>query len=164
MHFCWATAHLCDEKTFQGVFAVAQACCQPVMHSSSEQGPTAFGRKQSGTALLSLNTAAVHWCMVAGHLHARWILIAADRHSTEKTACLFLQLSGVQAPYSRLWVVQKHRWISAVLRCLLTGSGFQGRQAQCKEDCLPFRTAFRCSSIIQQALGRARTHVDFSTA
>ena len=59
--------------------------------------------------------------------------------------------------------MQQHRWISAVHRCL-TISGFSCTQAQCREDCLPFFTAFRCSSIIQQALGRAKTPMDFSSA
>ena len=47
---CWVTAHLYQQQTSIGVFAVAQACCQLVLHSSTEQG--AIVQEQCGTALL----------------------------------------------------------------------------------------------------------------
>ena len=47
---CWVTAHLYQQQISIGVFAVAQACCQLVLHSSTEQG--AIVQEQCGTALL----------------------------------------------------------------------------------------------------------------
>ena len=62
--WCWANADLNEEQTSTGVFAVAQACCQPVLHSSTEQGAIAFFRNVQLTHVLSLlnvsNTAEVH--------------------------------------------------------------------------------------------------------
>ena len=42
--------------------------CQLVWHSSTEEQ----GRQ------LTLNTAAVHWCMVTEHLYAEWIFIGVN--------------------------------------------------------------------------------------
>ena len=52
LHWCWTTAHLCQEQISTGVFAAKQGCCQPVLHSSTEQGAIAFCQKQCGTALV----------------------------------------------------------------------------------------------------------------
>ena len=46
-----------------GVNAVAQGCCQLVWHSSTEEQGRQF----------TLNTAAVHWCLVTADLYAEWI-------------------------------------------------------------------------------------------
>ena len=43
-----------------GVNAVAQGCCQLVWHSNTEKQGRQF----------TLNTAAVHWCLVTEHLYA----------------------------------------------------------------------------------------------
>ena len=45
---------------FIGVNAVAQGCCQLVWHSSTEEQGRQF----------TLNTAAVHWCLLTEHLYA----------------------------------------------------------------------------------------------
>ena len=37
MHWCWLTAHLYEKQISVGVTAVAQACCDPVLQSSTEQ-------------------------------------------------------------------------------------------------------------------------------
>ncbi len=37
VHWCWVTAHLHEEHIFTDVIAVTQACCQPVVQSSTEQ-------------------------------------------------------------------------------------------------------------------------------
>ena len=52
LHWCWATAHLYKEQISIGVSAAKQACYQPVLHSSTEQGATAFCQEQCGTALV----------------------------------------------------------------------------------------------------------------
>ncbi len=54
MHWCWVTAHLCEQHISIGVTAVAQGCFQPVLQSSTEQ----WGLH------VALNRAAVHWCWV----------------------------------------------------------------------------------------------------
>ena len=44
-----------------GVFAVAQACCQPVLHSSTEQGA------------IAKSSVALHCCWVTAHLYQQQI-------------------------------------------------------------------------------------------
>ncbi len=58
VHWCWVTAHLCEEQMSTCVTAVSQACCQPVLQSSSEQREIHF----------ALNRVAVHWCWVTARL------------------------------------------------------------------------------------------------
>ena len=36
LHWCRTTAHLYEDQISLRVFAVSQACCQPILHSSSE--------------------------------------------------------------------------------------------------------------------------------
>ena len=62
LHWCWTTAHLCQEQISIGVFAATQACCQPVLHSSSEQGATVLCQKR-------------HWCWATAHLWEEQISI-----------------------------------------------------------------------------------------
>ncbi len=50
--WCWVTAHLYEEQIFTGVFALTQACCEPVLQSSSAQWGMHF----------ALSSAAVPWC------------------------------------------------------------------------------------------------------
>ena len=54
------TAHLYAEWIFIGKGGGAQGWCQLVWHSSTEEQ----GRQ------VTLNIAAVHWCMVTAHLYA----------------------------------------------------------------------------------------------
>ncbi len=37
MHWCWLTAHLYEEQISIGAIAVTQACCEPVLQSTTEQ-------------------------------------------------------------------------------------------------------------------------------
>ena len=53
---------------FISVNAVAQGCCQLVWHSSTEEQGRQF----------TLNTAAVHCCMVTAHLYAEWMFIGVN--------------------------------------------------------------------------------------
>ena len=67
------TANLYAEWIFKGVSvigvnAVVQGCCQLVWHSSTEEQGRHF----------TLNTAAVHWCMVTANLYAKWIFIGVN--------------------------------------------------------------------------------------
>ena len=69
LHCCWVTAHLYQQPISLGVFAVAQACCQPLFHSSTEQG--ANFQEQCGTALLlghctPIPTANLPRCICSG--------------------------------------------------------------------------------------------------
>ena len=57
---CMVTAHLYAEWNFIGKDGGAQGCCQLLWHGSTEEQ----GRQ------LTLNTAAVHWCMVTASLYA----------------------------------------------------------------------------------------------
>ena len=51
-----------------GVIAVAQGCRQLVWHSSTEEQGRQF----------TLNTAAVHWCLVKAHMYAEWMFIGVN--------------------------------------------------------------------------------------
>ena len=59
VRFCWLTAHLYDEQMSTGVFAVTQACCEPVLQSTTEQWPMH----------VALHSAAVHFCWLTAHLY-----------------------------------------------------------------------------------------------
>ena len=50
------------------VIGVAQGCCQLVWHSSTEEQGRQF----------TLNTAAVHWCLVTAHMYAEWMFIGVN--------------------------------------------------------------------------------------
>ena len=64
MHQCTATLRN-TEQIFIGVFAVIQACCKPVLLSSSDQWALHF----------PLISVAVHWCWVTAHLCEEQIFI-----------------------------------------------------------------------------------------
>ena len=61
LHCCWVTAHLYQQQISIGVFAVAQACCQPLLHSSTEQGA------------IAKSSLALHCCWVTAHLYQQQI-------------------------------------------------------------------------------------------
>ena len=78
--------------TSLGVFAVAQACFQPVLHSSAEQGAIALCQKQCGLALLlghctPVLKANLHRCICSGTS----LLSACLHSSTEQGATALCQ-------------------------------------------------------------------------
>ena len=73
VHWCLVTANLYAEWMFIGVSvlgvnAVVQGCCQLVWYSSIEEQGRDF----------TLNTAAVHWCLVTANLYAEWMFIGVS--------------------------------------------------------------------------------------
>jgi hypothetical protein len=66
-HWCCITAHLYEEQISTGLIAVAQACCEPVLQSSTEQWGIYF----------ILTSAAVHWCCITAHLYEEQSSIGA---------------------------------------------------------------------------------------
>jgi len=76
LHFCWLTAHLYEEQIFAGVNAVTQACCEPVLQSTTEQCGVHFAQ----------TSAAVYFCWLTAHLYEEQIsigLIAMTRDCCE---------------------------------------------------------------------------------
>ena len=65
LHFCWFTAYLYEEQISIGVVALTQACCEPVLQSSTEQW----------RLHLALNSAALHFCWLTAHLYKEQISI-----------------------------------------------------------------------------------------
>ena len=63
LHCCWVTAHLYQQPISLGVFAVAQACCQPLFHSSTEQGA------------IAKSSLALHCCWATAHLYQQQMSI-----------------------------------------------------------------------------------------
>ncbi len=61
----WVTEHLYEEQIFIIVVAVIQACCKPVLQSSSDQ----WGRH------VAENSVAVFWCWATKHLYEEQIFI-----------------------------------------------------------------------------------------
>ena len=59
----WVTAQLYEEQTFPCVIAVTQACCEPVLQSSTEQWGMLF----------ALTSTAVHFCWLTAHLYEEQI-------------------------------------------------------------------------------------------
>ncbi len=59
VHFCWLTAHLYEEQTSIGVIAGRQACCEPVLPSTSQQWGMQFAQ----------TSAAVHLSWLTAHLY-----------------------------------------------------------------------------------------------
>ena len=54
-HWCWVPAHLYEQQSFIGVIAVTQACCEPVLQSSTGQCGMHFVDRKS-TRLNSSHT------------------------------------------------------------------------------------------------------------
>jgi len=65
MHWCWSHADLYEERICTGVFAMARACCQPVLQSITEQW----------VMHSALSTAAMHWCWSHADLYEERISI-----------------------------------------------------------------------------------------
>jgi len=61
VHLSWVSAGLYEEQIFIGVIAVTQACCKPVLQSSTEQGDEHF----------ALPSAAVHLSWVTADLYKK---------------------------------------------------------------------------------------------
>ncbi len=59
VHWSCITAHLYEGEISIGVIAVAQACCEPGLQSSTEQQRSYF----------ALTSAAVHWSCITAHLY-----------------------------------------------------------------------------------------------
>ncbi len=66
MHWCWVTAQLYEQQILTGVFAVKQACWQPVLHSSTEQW----------WLLSAKNRVAMQWYWVTAQLYEQQIFIS----------------------------------------------------------------------------------------
>ena len=64
LHCCWVTAHLYQQQISLSVFAVAQACCQPLLHSSTEQGA------------IAKSSVALPCCWVTAHLYQQQISLS----------------------------------------------------------------------------------------
>jgi len=67
LHFCCLTAHLYEEQISIGAIAVTQACCEPVLQSTTEQ----WGIDSAQTC------AALHFCCLTAHLYEEQISIGA---------------------------------------------------------------------------------------
>jgi len=65
VQWCWVTAQLYEQQIFTGVFAVTQACWQPVVHSSTGKWCMLFAK----------NSAAMQWCWVTAQLYEQQIFI-----------------------------------------------------------------------------------------
>ena len=65
VHCWWVAVHLYEEQIFIGVIAVAQACFQAVLQSSTEQWEQHFAQ----------GSVAVHWYWVTAQLYAAQIFI-----------------------------------------------------------------------------------------
>ena len=65
VHLSWFTAQLYEEQISIGVIAVTQACCEPVLQSSTEQWGMHF----------ALPSAAVHLSWFTAHLYEEQISI-----------------------------------------------------------------------------------------
>jgi len=63
VHWCCITAHLYEEQISTGVNAMSQACCEPVMQSSTEQWESLF----------ALALAAMNWCYINANLYEEQI-------------------------------------------------------------------------------------------
>jgi len=59
------TAHLYEEQISIGVIALTQACCEPVLQSSTEQWGMHFAQ----------TSAALHFCWLTAHLYEEQIFI-----------------------------------------------------------------------------------------
>lgn len=82
MHWCLVVAYLYEWQTFMAVDSVAQDCCQPVLHSSTEQQGMHFAS----------NDAAMLWCVA---LLCGWqILVGVDAVAQDR--CQLLLHSDAQ--------------------------------------------------------------------
>ncbi len=65
VHWSCINAHLDEQQISIGVIALAQACCEPVLQSSTEQ----WG------SYSALTSAAVHWSCINPHLYEQQVSI-----------------------------------------------------------------------------------------
>ena len=63
VHWWWASAHLYEDQKSTGVVAVTQACCEPILQSSTEQWEPHF----------ALTIAAVHLCWLTAHMYVEQV-------------------------------------------------------------------------------------------
>ncbi len=91
----WVGAHLYEQHTCTGAFAMTQACCQPVLHSSTER----LGEHFANTRI------AVHWLWGSAHLYKQQTFTGAMtqaccqpvlRSSTERLGVHFLPIPELQ--------------------------------------------------------------------
>ncbi len=64
-HWCWVTADMYEEPIIIGVVAVTQACCEPMLQSSTGH----YGMH------LALSSAAEHWCWVTADMYEESTII-----------------------------------------------------------------------------------------
>ena len=55
MHCWWVTGHLYEQRTLIGVIAVTQACCQPLLQTSTEQWGLHVALSSAGCSALVLD-------------------------------------------------------------------------------------------------------------
>ncbi len=67
VQFCCLTGHLYEEQIPIGAIAVTQACCEPVLQSTTEQWGMHFAQTRD----------AVHFCCLTAHLYEEQISIGA---------------------------------------------------------------------------------------
>ncbi len=67
LHLSWLTAHLYEEQFSIGAIAVTQACCEPVLQSTTEQ----WGMHLAQTSV------ALHLSWLTAHLYEEQISIGA---------------------------------------------------------------------------------------
>ncbi len=51
VHWCWVTPHLYEEQICKGVIAMTPTCCEPVLHSSTEQRGMRFANNSVALVL-----------------------------------------------------------------------------------------------------------------
>ena len=65
VHWCWVTAHLCEQLISIDVSVLTLNCSEPVLQISPERGRMLFAK----------NSVSVHWCWVTAHLYEEQIFI-----------------------------------------------------------------------------------------
>ena len=103
MHWCCITGQLYEEQISIGVFAVAQACSEPDLQSSTEQWGSYF----------ALTIAAVHWYCITGQLYEEQISIGVFAVAQAGSTSLFGPLLALDVPVTNQ---EKKRQISNIFK------------------------------------------------
>ena len=142
LHWRWVTAHLYEEQIPIGVTALRQYCCEPDLHSITEQCNTVFGKMHS-----PLLNAAVQSRFTAG--------LCQCNHTCGNL--LFIQLCNDPTPLHRNTVQGKMYSHCSVLLCKSSS------QQVCASAFTPMEicSSYRCALTQQQstaALSLAKSH------
>ena len=130
-----------------GVSAATQACCQPVLHSSAEQGTTVFCKDQCGTALKVGHCTHVFKASLLRCFCSNTSLLSACLHSSAEqgTTVFCKDQCGTALKVGHC----THVFKASLLRCFCSNtsllSACLAQQCRAGDYCILQRSVWHCT-------------------